>query len=475
MNIFQIIIISIVILVIFYIYQMTTLINNELNPNNLSNCLIINKLDNNYSIEENINTIYKEQEHIQEHAQESIQEDDCIDYEDFSNIQNNIIGINNNIKFNKLYYGLECNYERAGCFYETLVNNNFKSTNNILEASLIVPCTYETTEQELNDLRKKNIEKNIFGNNVRIFMLKNTDYLVSKIELWLKIKEKYGAKIAQTIMPYTWDLNNKNDLNDFRNKFKKNSLYITKNNNQRQEGLLIQDNVDEICNSKDKYILVQELLQDPYLINGRKINLRVYCLFIRDSNGNSRTSIYKDGFMYYTSDLFAKNNKDFTKNITTGYVDRKVYEENPLTHDDFRKYLDSNRELSDIEHYIKNKNIKLSDYVFTNIYLLLKFVFEIYLNILGTNTFGVGFQLYGADIAINDQLKPLLMEINKGPDLRAKDGRDKKLKLKLSEDVLCSVGLLPNNKTNNFINMIDNIKIENKIVKVDNYTNSSFL
>jgi len=161
MNIFRIIIISIVILVIFYIYQMTTLINNELYTNNLSNCLIINKLDNNYSIEENINTLYKEQEL----TQESIYEDDCIEYEDFSNIQNNIIGINNNIKFNKLYYGLECDYERAGCFYETLVNNNFKSTNNILEASLIVPCTYETTEQELNDLRKNNIDKNIFGNS----------------------------------------------------------------------------------------------------------------------------------------------------------------------------------------------------------------------------------------------------------------------------------------------------------------------
>ena len=67
------------------------------------------------------------------------------------------------------------------------------------------------------------------------------------------------------------------------------------------------------------------------------------------------------------------------------------------------------------------------------------------------------------------------MEINKGPDLRAKDGRDKKLKLKLSEDILSSVGLLPNNKTNNFINMIDNINIEDKIIKVDNYTNSSFL
>jgi hypothetical protein len=459
MNIFRIIIISIVILVIIYIYQMTSLINNLYQPN-LSKCLTINKLNNNYSIDVN---------------DDELNSEECVIYEDFNNIQEQHIGINNNIKFNNLYYGLECNYEKVGCFYEALVNNNFKNTNNIIEASLIVPCTYETTENELNELKKKNIEeKNIFGNNVRIFMLKNTDFLVSKITLWLKIKERYGSNIAKTIMPYTWDLNDKDDLKDFRKNFKKDNLYITKNNNQRQEGILIQDDVDEICNSKDKYLLVQELLQDPYLINGRKINLRVYCLFIKDTNGNSRTSIYKDGFMYYTPDLFEKNNKNFAKNITTGYVDRKIYEENPLTHDDLRKYLDSNRELSKIENYIKNKNIKISDYVFTNIYMLLKLVFEIYLNIIGDNTPGVGFQLYGADIAINDQLKPLLMEINKGPDLRAKDGRDKLLKLKLSEDILNSVGLLPDVKNNNFINILDIVNIDNNIIKVDNYTNSEF-
>jgi hypothetical protein len=178
--------------------------------------------------------------------------------------------------------------------------------------------------------------------------------------------------------------------------------------------------------------------------------------------------------MYYTPDLFEKNNKNFAKNITTGYVDRKIYEENPLTHDDLRKYLDSNRELSKIENYIKNKKIKISDYVFTNIYMLLKSVFEIYLDIIGNDTQCVGFQLYGADIAINDQLKPLLMEINKGPDLKAKDGRDKLLKLKLSEDILNLVGLLPNVKNNNFLNILDNVNIDNNIIKVDNYTNSQF-
>jgi len=375
-------------------------------------------------------------------------------YEFFNIFNDKSIDVDKNLFFKKLYYDIDCSYLKNNCFYEALQINNFLKTDDITEAALIMPCTYETTDKEITDIKNKNIKNNINGKNVRIFMLKNTDYLVSKIVLWLIIKYYYEGK-ASNLMPYTWNLNNVNDINDFKDNYSKDKLYIVKNNSQRQEGLLILDDLEEIINSKNKYLLIQELLQDPYLINGRKINLRVYCLFIKDINGIVQVSIYNDGFMYYTPDLFEKKNKEFSKNITTGYVDRKIYEENPLTHEDFRIYLDSNRELSNIENDIKNiKNLKISDYVFNQINNLLKDIFNIYLDILTIEDLGVGFQLYGADIAINDNLTPLLMEINKGPDLSAKDERDKKLKLKLSEDILKSVGLLPNNN-NDFIIIID--------------------
>jgi len=383
-------------------------------------------------------------------------------YEFFNMFQEQVVDENKNLSFNKLYYDIDCSYIKKGCFYEALEKNNFKKTDKLVEASLIMPCTYETTDKEFEEIKRKKISENIYGDNVRIFMLKNTDYLVSKIVLWIIIKNYYGATEAAKIMPYTWNLNSKQDINDFKQNFVKDKLYIVKNNTQRQEGLLILDNLENIINSNNKYLLVQELLQDPYLINGRKINLRVYCLFIKNCKGSFKICIYKDGFMYYTPDLFKKNTKEFSKNITTGYVDRKVYQENPLTHDDFRVYLDSNRNLSEIEKNVINKNvinknIKLSEYIFTQIYDLLKSVFYIYTNLLSIDDLGIGFQLYGADIAINDNLNPSLMEINKGPDLTAKDGRDKELKLKLSEDILKSVGLLPN-VNNNFITVIESNK-----------------
>ena len=263
-----------------------------------------------------------------------------------------------------------------------------------------------------------------------------------------------------------------NELKDFKKNFNKAKLYITKNNNQRQEGIEIHNSLDTIMNSLNKYILVQELLQDPYLINGRKINLRVYCLIVRDTNSNTLVQIYQDGFMYYTAELFEKGNPAFKKNITTGYIDRKIYDENPLTHEDFKKYLDNpKRKLTQVEYYTKTRpNTKLSNYVFTQINHLLKFILETYISTVGTKTLGVGFQLYGADIAINEHLKPMIMEINKGPDLTAKDGRDKILKETLCKDILKSVGLITPNSNNKFLTVLEVVNMNNELVEFDNYS-----
>lgn len=374
------------------------------------------------------------------------------------------------INSNKLYYGLPCNYIKDDCFYNSLKKAGFELTKDIKKACLIVPCSYETTEKEINDLEINGIKKNNFGDAIRIFMLNNTDHMVSKLALWKYLKEKYGTIIASNMLPHTWDLTDKNEVDLFKSQFDPKKIYITKNNYQRQEGLEIHTKLESILKSRDKYILVQELLQDPYLISGRKINLRVYVLVIKDNYSNIKLQIYKDGFMYYTSELFKPNDPSFKKNITTGYIDRQVYFENPLTHMDFRKWLDDpDRKLTDIESYFKQNysNIKLSDYIFSQIYEQLGFVFQTYETIVGTKTFGVSFQLYGVDVAINQDLKPMVMEINKGPDLSAKDDRDKELKMNLGTDILKSVGLIPN-IDNKFITVLETVNINGNVVSIQN-------
>lgn len=375
------------------------------------------------------------------------------------------------IKSNKLYFGLPCKYLKNDCFYKALKELDFKTTSNITQASLIVPCSYETTEKEIGDLRREGIKTSIYGDSVRIFMLNNTDHMVSKLALWKYLKSKYGEDDASNMIPYSWDLTTTEGVNKFKKDFTPGKLYITKNNRQRQEGLKIHDTLESVLNSKSNYILVQELLQNPYLLNGRKINLRVYVLVIRDNYGNIKLCIYKDGFMYYTKKLFKKNEKSFDYNVTTGYVDRKVYEENPLTHMDFRTFLDSNRKLNKTEQYVKNNypNVKLSEHIFSQIYKLLANIFQTYENVVGTKTDGVSFQLYGTDIAIDENLNPSIMEINKGPDLSGKDGRDARLKINMCKDILKSVGLIEN-KNNKFLTILEMIHKNGEYTVIHNFS-----
>ena len=398
------------------------------------------------------------------------------------NISENFIGsdnvplVANNISFkkiisNKLYYGLACNYMKDDSFYDALKQHNFKVTNNIKDACLIVPCTYETTDAELIQLEKEGIKESIFGDGVRIFMLDNTDHMVSKILLWKYLVNKYGKEESSRLIPYTWDLTDPNEFEQFKNQYDNSKIYITKNNQQRQEGIEIHSSIDSIIKSKDKYLLVQELLQDPYLVNGRKINLRVYVLVIKDNYGNIKLQIYKDGFMYYTPELFQKNDSSFERNITTGYVDRQIYIDNPLTHDDFRKFLDDpNRKRTIIEeYYLSAYNNKLSDYIFSQIYQLIATIFKTYEEVLGSKTYGVSFQLYGVDVAINDKLQSMIMEINKGPDLTAKDTRDKQLKINLCTDILRSLGLIDESDKNNFLTVLELVNIDDRLVPISNF------
>ena len=53
------------------------------------------------------------------------------------------------------------------------------------------------------------------------------------------------------------------------------------------------------------------------------------------------------------------------------------------------------------------------------------------------------YQVFGADITPDKNLRPYLVEINKGPDMSPKDDRDKKVKL-VQQDVMDIVDNLVN-------------------------------
>jgi hypothetical protein len=198
---------------------------------------------------------------------------------------------------------------------------------------------------------------------------------------------------------------------------------------QQQKGLRIVNKYEDIMDGyKNGFYLVQDYLYNPYLINKRKINFRYYTLIVC-RNDTIEGYIHENGFVYYTPEDYDPDSTDFNKHITTGYIDRIIYEKNPLTIHDFRAYLNKiNHNFSkifdmNVENLMTKILIALSNKICQNKKLI-------------KNT---RFQLFGCDLAPRSDLSCTLMEINKGPDLNCKDDRDCNVKRKVQDDIFSIV------------------------------------
>lgn len=299
-----------------------------------------------------------------------------------------------------------------------------------------VPCGYTFCETNVAAFKSEKTGK-------KIFMIDGCDWIASKVALWQLIKNEFRNR-AHTIMPETFILSDKRDMTEFEKFYKhkkeknKGSKFILKNFQQRQEGLRLSNDINHIRESvKDGFKIVQDYLENPYTISGRKVNLRYY-LLIKCHRGKIEGWIFNDGFVYYTPKDFIKYSMDFKRTITTGYIDRKIYKVNPLTVKDFRKHLGpDNAKKWDNEVIQKMSMVMkaLSRKICSNKKL----------------SKHVRFQIFGADLAPDDKLRGTLMEINKGPDIGFKDERDGNVKKKMIEDAFNVIDPIEKDVKHNFI------------------------
>ncbi len=343
---------------------------------------------------------------------------------------------NDNVKY--LYKRRQCQYLLSAGLKKFFGNNNiiyyndYKNDDINNKKLIFVPCIYDNTDDEIANM------DDIKGSYYMV--INKCDTFVGKNYLWIYTNLFYPKNKVLEYLPNSYLTYDTKSMEIFKNEFSPKKLYILKKNIQRQAGIKISGNYDDIIKavSEDKeYIIIQELLQNPFLVNGRKINLRVYFMLVIKDNEYS-IYVYDDGFMYYTPKMFVKGSTDSDVNITTGYIDRKVYEENPLTHDDFREFVGKDK----------------GEIIFKNIRILLKNIMEPFRHLLlSTQSFhgSTHFQIFGSDVAVNDDLTATLMEINKGPDLNPKDSRDGELKTKLMEDVFATIGVIEGDGNNRFI------------------------
>lgn len=304
------------------------------------------------------------------------------------------------------------------------------------------PCGYTDAEDEI-----KKVE--ITNEDQKLFMIDGCDYIVSKFTLWSILENAYGKEEAGKLLPRSFLSYKKNDLIQFWNfydekiKFNPNCKFIIKNDQQRQEGINLLNKRKEIKDiiKKEEYVM-QEFLENPFTIIGHKINLRYYLLIV--CKGNKREAyIHNNGFVYYTADKYDDSSLDFHKNITSGYVDRKIYESNPLTVEQFHMHLINN-----------NYNFNL---YMTNLIKCLRKILDAtkpYICKQSNLINNTRFQLFGCDVAPDKNLNVRIMEFNKGPDFTPKDSRDKKVKVKVLHDILDlidNVNIIDMEEENNFI------------------------
>lgn len=281
-----------------------------------------------------------------------------------------------------------------------------------------------------------------------IYGIRSINMIASKSVLALVIRS-HAREQADKIIPRTWVVSLEKERTAMHNDaFHKDGTskfpLICKKNIQRQRGLLLVNAEDDLPEGyMNDYAICQELLLNPYLIAGRKINLRVYLLiFVNQVDRQIEGYMYNDGFMYYTPKHFSSTRIEKDRHITTGYIDRKVYESNPLTLQDFYDHIDKKGVSTSISNVsgssVLRDNLKqLLSEIMRSLHSLLK------TNELDTRSSPNRFIIMGCDVAPDDRLNVKLMEINKGPDLKAKDERDGALKLNLVKDALRICGVFP--------------------------------
>lgn len=327
--------------------------------------------------------------------------------------------------YDRPYSELFGNYKSACGEYPELLHKVMEERNMTEDNKnydVYIPCSYNNCEKEVLEFEGLNGKK--------LFLIDGCDWIASKMALWELIKEQHKDD-ASKYMPESYLLDKDEDIARLKANFKQDKIYVLKNYAQRQEGIKLTKNLTEMVNGlQNGWYLAQEYKYNPYIISGRKINFRYYMLVVC-ADGKITAYIHSNGFLYYTPEYY--NPQDgvpteeltFDKHVTTGYIDRKVYEENPLTLEDFRNHLDK-------------KGCVYREKWNRSVETLMNKVMEAISPKICKNTKldgNVRFQLFGCDVAPDADLGASLMEINKGPDLGAKDGRDRQVKLTVQQDI----------------------------------------
>ncbi|XP_073436866.1 probable tubulin polyglutamylase TTLL9 isoform X5 [Dendrobates tinctorius] len=191
----------------------------------------------------------------------------------------------------------------------------------------------------------------------------------------------------------------------------------------RKDGSRSDEQKDEL--PVENYV-AQRYIENPYLIGGRKFDLRVYVLVT--SYIPLRAWLYRDGFARFSNTRFTLSSIDDQYiHLTNVAIQKTAPDYDPEKGckwmiQQLRQYLTAKHGPTVVETLFQNMD---------NIFIKsLQSVQKIIINDKHC------FELYGYDILLDEDLKPWLLEVNASPSLTASSQEDYDLKCRLLEDTL---------------------------------------
>ena len=329
----------------------------------------------------------------------------------------------------------KCPKLSMGVMYDKVLSScNIHRINNKKQCDIYMPCGYNNVENELKTLKIYNTSQNIYGIN-------GCDNIVSKNGLWNILEEYYGRTKARLLMPESYILNSRKNMNLFKKDYNPNTIYLLKKNIQRKLGIVLSQDLDFILDKQNtSFKVVQKYVDNLFLIKRRKINLRLYLLIICKKQ-NIKAYIHKLGKCIYTNKNVDDNSitpLDPEKHLTSLNLSKKAYDDRPETLNDLRNYLGETR------YFTLMNNINI------NLISVIKAVSGKICNLQKIQN-NLSFQLFGIDYLFNTDMYPYLLEMNKGPDMSSKSNIDTKTKQTVLSDVFKVTNIIENSPKHMFL------------------------
>lgn len=336
----------------------------------------------------------------------------------------------NPTKYSHEKFWYQCpNNDRKRLLKKSLTNNGIKRTFDDSLWNIYVPC--KNSEKELKNLIIKN-------NNQIVFMVSDSWLIGTKKFLWKVLQDKYGTVFSSSIMPKTYIM--PEDRKIFLKEYGK-KMYILKQEKQRQEGLYLSKNKNDILNKTKNglFKVVQEYEPNCYLFNGRKINLRIYILLVC-RKGAITTWVYRDGIISYTKNKYKPNSLSFDDSIASFYLSKSLYNAGwSITLKQFKIQYENQGHSWEILFDKIKRIIHFVSKAIHNRMCKRKSVFN-----------NVTAELFGADFILDNNHNVKIIEINKGPGMTPYMNADKKMRTKLQSDILELVNLKKYSPMNDF-------------------------